>query len=233
MKIRRFLILFFSILVVLFASVFLFEETADAQSITPQIVSPLLENEPVLEKQARLVVQKSSELQKTTQEIQDIESKKQTLAEEIDSLKSELDGIQQKIADKKARVEAERRRVESLRNMFVNVALYAGDSRGNLYTPGNCTWYAKSKRPDLPNSLGNANRWYSNAQAQGWNVGLTPKKGAVATTTAGGLGHVAYVEGVSIDGEYVTISEMNYQGLYSTNTRTVHYTTFKYIYELN
>ena len=71
------------------------------------------------------------------------------------------------------------------------------------------------------------------AAASGWSVGQTPKKGAVATTTSGWAGHVAYVEGVSTDGKWVTISEMNYGYLYNMNTRTVYYTEFNYIYDLN
>ena len=88
-------------------------------------------------------------------------------------------------------------------------------------------------RPDIGNFWGNANTWQQNAKAQGWSVGDLPKKGAVATTTQGWAGHVAYVTGVSLDQKWVTIREMNYGGLYNMNDRTVYYTEFKYIYELN
>lgn len=123
--------------------------------------------------------------------------------------------------------------ISKLQSMFVKIDKYAGNANGNRYALGNCTWYVKSKRPDINNMWGNANSWYANAKAQGWNVGSTPKKGAIATTTAGWAGHVAYVEKVTLDGQYVTISEMNYGGLYNMNTRTVHYSEFNYIYELN
>lgn len=104
-----------------------------------------------------------------------------------------------------------------------------GSTSGNTYSPGYCTWYVKNRRPDLPNNLGNANTWQSRAAAQGLPTGSTPRAGAVGTTTGGDLGHVVYVESVNGDGT-VTISEMNYRGLYSMNTRTVSASSFLYIY---
>lgn len=91
----------------------------------------------------------------------------------------------------------------------------SGNSSGNTYTAGNCTWYAKSMRPDLPNNLGNANTWASRALAQGIPVGLVPRAGAV-----GQLGmHVVYVTGVNPDGTF-NLSEMNRRGLYIVSTRS-------------
>ena len=80
---------------------------------------------------------------------------------------------------------------------------------GNTYDYGYCTWYVKNKRgASLPNGLGNANRWYWNAQRTGLPVGTEPRVGAVGTTTAGSLGHVVYVESIDGGGK-ITISEMN------------------------
>ena len=80
-----------------------------------------------------------------------------------------------------------------------------------------CTDYVHSKRPDVA-IYGNAGyNWISSAQAAGKTTGSTPQAGAVAVTN----GHVAYVESVNGDGNYV-VSEMgwNYQaGNY--NQRTV------------
>lgn len=98
---------------------------------------------------------------------------------------------------------------------------------GNSYSPGYCTWFAKSKRADLPNNLGNAVTWLSRAAAQGYSTGSTPRVGAVAWQ-GGGLGHVAIVTGVS--GNMVTIREMNFKGRYIVSSRTVPSSTFKYIY---
>lgn len=108
-------------------------------------------------------------------------------------------------------------------------AVSRGSVAGNTYDAGYCTWYVKNRRPDLPNNLGNANTWYSRAAAQGYAVGSTPRAGAVGTTTAGDLGHVIYVERVNGDGS-ITISEMNYAGLYSQRTRTASASEFAYIY---
>jgi surface antigen len=100
----------------------------------------------------------------------------------------------------------------------------------NSYAWGQCTWYAKNKRPDLPNNLGNANTWYSQAAAAGYAVGTVPKAGAVGTTTAGSFGHVVYIESVNADGT-VNISEMNYAGgIGVVHTRTTKASEFTYIY---
>lgn len=218
----------FLALVVFLTSVFLFGGRVNAQS-----VQPLNVNDKIIEQKSQVIAEKSDVLLATAEEIQGLEAKKQALIEQLQNEKQTIEDLSKKLADKKAKAEAEKKRLAEIRAMFVNVSRYAGDSSGNGYSAGYCTWYAKSRRPDIPNNLGNANTWYARAAAQGWNVGLTPKKGAVATSTAGYWGHVAYVEGVSLDGQYVTISEMNYRGLYIVSSRTVHYTEFKYIYELN
>ncbi|GGI39223.1 LysM peptidoglycan-binding domain-containing protein [Mammaliicoccus stepanovicii] len=90
----------------------------------------------------------------------------------------------------------------------------------NLYTAGQCTYYAFSKRPDLGNLWGNANNWASAASSAGYTVNNSPKAGAILQTTAGGYGHVAYVEGVNSDGS-VRVSEMNYQGVGVVSSRTI------------
>ena len=70
---------------------------------------------------------------------------------------------------------------------------WAWDGYGN-YTEGNCTWWAKYKRPDLPcDSWGNAGPgWVATAEAYDFQTGTTPKEGAIAVFS----GHVAYVEHV-------------------------------------
>ena len=202
-----------SALLVLFVSVFFFAEKANAL--------PLLDSNTFgggFSRQAEVdsinstVLVKSKEVETHVKELEEVAKTKEALAEELSTLKKEL---------------------SNLDNMFVHINKYAPDAAGNRYALGNCTWYVKSMRPDIGNFWGNANTWYQNAKAQGWSVGDLPKKGAVATTTQGWAGHVAYVTGVSLDQKWVTIREMNYGGLYSMNDRTVYYTEFKYIYELN
>ena len=206
--------------------------TAFTSTANAEAPRPISENEAFIKQHAQEVEKKEGILLNTSQELQELERKKAELARKLEAETKTIEELKTKLEEKRAAAEAEKKRLAEIKNMFVHVTRYAGNSAGNLYAPGNCTWYVKDRRPDLPNNLGNANTWYSNAAAMGWNVGSTPKKGAVGTTTAGWAGHVVYVEGVSLDGQYVTISEMNYRGLYNMNTRTVHFSEFNYIYEL-
>ncbi len=106
-----------------------------------------------------------------------------------------------------------------------SVAYAASGNGGNTYYAGNCTWYVKDRRPDLPNMLGNGGQWAGNAAARGYKTGATPRVGAVAEQA----GHVAYVESVNSNGT-VTVSEMNYIGFGKVSQRTVSASTFYYIY---
>lgn len=108
---------------------------------------------------------------------------------------------------------------------IVSTAQPVGSSAGNGYFAGYCTWYAKSRRPDMPNNLGNADTWVARAAAQGFATGSVPRAGAIGQQ---GM-HVVYVERVNSDGS-VTISEMNYQGFGVVSSRTVPASTFMYIY---
>ena len=92
-------------------------------------------------------------------------------------------------------------------------------SAGNSYAYGYCTWWVKAKRPDLPNQLGNAGAWLSGAKNSGLNTGSAPQVGAAVITREGPIGHVAYVE--AVNGDEITISEMNYSGWNKTDTRTI------------
>jgi surface antigen len=106
-------------------------------------------------------------------------------------------------------------------------ASYGG---GNTYDYGYCTWYVKNRRgASLPNSLGNANTWYSRAWGMGMGVGSVPRAGAVGTTTRGEFGHVVYVESVNADGS-INISEMNAPTWGAVTYRTASAGEFSYIY---
>lgn len=94
----------------------------------------------------------------------------------------------------------------------------------NLYDAGNCTWYAKSKRPDIPNDLGNADTWVYMASQEGFATGNTPRPGAIGQR---GM-HVVYVE--SVAGSLMTISEMNELGLGVISERTIPYDGWQFIY---
>lgn len=98
----------------------------------------------------------------------------------------------------------------------------------NGYVRGQCTWYAKNYVGWVPNGWGNASRWDDNARRQGYTVSNTPVVGAIAQHDRGWYGHVAVV--TAVNGDRVTITEMNYNGPYKKNTRTVHKSFFRYIY---
>lgn len=88
-------------------------------------------------------------------------------------------------------------------------------SSGNTYYRGYCTWYAKNKRPDLPNRMGDAISWPSSARAAGFLVNFTPSPGAI-----GQYGnHVVYVESVNGNGTF-NLSEMNYEGFGVVSSRS-------------
>lgn len=212
MKLSKRIVLFaIATLFVSFNSVFLLPDTAHA-SDKPVVFGLMLDRQQEIEYSNKLLEVKSIEVETVTKELDVITDKKDNLASYVGSLKDHI---------------------ASLSDMFVRINKYAPDSAGNNYAFGNCTYYVKSRRPDISNSLGNANTWYINAKLSGWNVGSKPKKGAVAVSTAGWWGHVAYVEGVTPNGEWVTISEMNAPGFNQISSRTVHYSEFNYIYELD
>ena len=83
---------------------------------------------------------------------------------------------------------------------------------------GNCTWFAWYWRRNnmgedywLPTgTLGNARAWVSTLGGR-YYTGRTPAYGAVIQSTNGYYGHVGVVVGV-VEGEYITIQEMNYAG---------------------
>ena len=95
-------------------------------------------------------------------------------------------------------------------------------TKNNFYTAGQCTWYVYDKvNGAIGSTWGNANNWANAARAAGYTVNHNAEAGSILQTTAGSLGHVAYVESVNSDGS-ITISEMNYTGgAYVTDTRTI------------
>jgi surface antigen len=102
-----------------------------------------------------------------------------------------------------------------------------GAVEGNTYAYGWCTWYVKNRRPDIPNSWGNAYEWYWRAQSMGWATGTTPRPGAIGAAV--NYGHVVIVESVNGDGS-VNISEMNAVGWNRISGRTTPASEFVYIY---
>src|SRR3954462_14110963 len=52
-------------------------------------------------------------------------------------------------------------------------------SRTNTSPYGQCTYYAKMRRPDIGNHWGDAKYWAGRARAAGYSVGKTPRVGDV------------------------------------------------------
>jgi len=89
---------------------------------------------------------------------------------------------------------------------------------GHRFPYGYCTWYVAQKRY-VPWS-GNAGAWLFNAKARGYATGRTPRVGAIVVTTENRYyGHVALVE--KVNGDTITVSEMNYAGFAKRSTRTL------------
>lgn len=113
---------------------------------------------------------------------------------------------------------------------------------GNLYTPGQCTWYAFGIRQKMGKPVStwwhDAHNWSSRAKEEGYKVGKTPKPGAVfvAQQGAGGhstvYGHVAIVISASKDGKTFRVSEMNYKGENVVSERDITMTEgYSFIYD--
>jgi surface antigen len=164
----------------------------------------------------------------TINTVEEIKQETEKIKNSKVQLEQEVQNLRNKVASLKAKL-AEKRRLEALR--ITPKSKMASDAAGNNYAPGNCTYYVKQRRPDISNSFGNANTWYVRAKAMGYKTGTMAKTGAIGTTTAGWLGHVVYVEKWLGDGKII-ISEMNYAGLWSRQTRTANESEFLYIYEL-
>jgi surface antigen len=89
---------------------------------------------------------------------------------------------------------------------------------GHSFPYGYCTWYVAQKRY-VPWG-GNAGTWLYNAKVQGYATGRTPRVGSIMVTTENRYyGHVALVE--KVNGNTITVSEMNYVGFAKRSSRTL------------
>jgi surface antigen len=86
----------------------------------------------------------------------------------------------------------------------------------NRFTPGQCTWYGASVRPDIGAAVsGSASNWLRAAERAGLDTGTTPADDAIVVYQPGaqgawGSGHIAHVLSVSPDGYHFTVDEMNF-----------------------
>lgn len=105
---------------------------------------------------------------------------------------------------------------------FNSINTEAGDNHppvhGRRFIWGQCTYYAALRRY-IPWS-GNAKYWLKNARAFGYKTGNAPIVGAImATAENPRYGHVAYVE--AVNGDKITISEMNFIGVGIKSIRVI------------
>lgn len=97
---------------------------------------------------------------------------------------------------------------------------------GDWYAYGNCTYWAAMRRAQvgepIPNTWGNAATWAIRALLDGYRVDHTPTQYAIMQTpdVDNGLGHVAFVETIDLDGTW-HISEMNVIGFDEVDYRAM------------
>lgn len=111
-----------------------------------------------------------------------------------------------------------------------------GGGGANLYPQGECTWWVKRKRPDLPwfpDRSGEARNWARSAAKAGFVVDDTPEVGAVAVFQpgqydAGRSGHVAYV--VAVEGDHIVISEAGFGRLGPNPNRRISWRGLQFIH---
>lgn len=102
----------------------------------------------------------------------------------------------------------------------------------NGYDFGFCTWWVAQLRAragdPVPNNLGNASTWAIRAAEFGIPTGTVPRVGAAVVLSTVGAGHVGYV--TAVNGNQITISEMNHEGWDITDTRTISGSGYSYVY---
>ncbi len=201
-------------------------------------------------RRARTIQQKQTELRETQSTLQQIKEQKAQTEQELKSkadvevqLKKQVEQLNKDLQTKRATqtqlanarpsiipAKPIQAKAQPAAPLSFARRLGQGAYGPNTYTYRSCTWWAKSWRPDLPSTLGNANRWAINARALGWAVGSTPAVGAVGVTTRGAYGHVVVVTAVHGNG-MISIKEGNYDYNGSVRTRSAKATEFgAYIY---
>jgi len=130
--------------------------------------------------------------------------------------------IAKKEADKKAKLAAATRttytRSSASSRSDAGSVDYKPGNKANGYPYGYCTYYVATRRY-VPSSWGNAKSWLSSAQRAGYSTGSEPRVGSIVVTSESWWGHVAFVE--SVNGNSITISEMNARGWGVTSRRTL------------
>lgn len=114
---------------------------------------------------------------------------------------------------------------------YTETAIARGDGAYGGYKC-QCTSYAGWKVYEtygiLISGWGNANNWGNSAVANGYREDGEPEPGAVAYSTAGGYGHVMWVE--SVNGGTITLSEYNWSYGDFTRRYNVPASWYRYIH---
>ncbi|MSD83924.1 CHAP domain-containing protein [Lactobacillus curvatus] len=118
-------------------------------------------------------------------------------------------------------------------SVFGGSGMVAGNSAGNSYAWGQCTWYVKSVAPWAGNNWGNGAQWGASAAAAGFRVDHTPAAGAIVSFAGGQMvgswaadgtyGHVAYVQSYDAAAGTITITQggMGFSNPAGPNTQTI------------
>lgn len=97
----------------------------------------------------------------------------------------------------------------------------------NDYVWGNCT-FGVASWVKVPSTMGNANQWAYSASSLGYTISSEPIVGSVGVDESGYYGHVFLV--TAVEGDTISIKEMNFQGLGITSYRTLPKHGYKFIY---
>lgn len=113
---------------------------------------------------------------------------------------------------------------------------------GNMYSPGQCTWYVKSVAPWAGTYWGNGCQWGASAAADGFQVDGTPTAGSIVVFAQGqsvgtwnadpSYGHVAYVQSYDAGSNTITITQggMGFPTPMGPNTATLSASGLTYIH---
>lgn len=164
---------------------------------------------------AQIVSQTQTTLQAAQQEAQAAQQRLQS--EQQQAAQAEAAKQAQAAQAAQARAQAVNQFAQANAGSATSPAPGASATNPNTFAPGQCTWYVASKR-NIPWS-GNARDWWPNAAAMGFAEGQTPQVGAVMVEDLSVYGHVALV--TAVNGSSWTVSEMNYNGPYVVDQRTL------------
>ena len=115
--------------------------------------------------------------------------------------------------------------ISSISSLNSKKAIVApANSSGNTYSYGYCTWYVKNQLSRVNNGWHNAYQWSYYAKLDGFGVYNSPIVNSVAVKG----NHVAVV--TAVNGDQMTISEMNYKGWNIQSSRTIPITGWQFIY---